>query len=82
MKRTTIALTNELEAAITTFQGEQAVPPTLTRITQVALEEYLAARGYLVGRQPSRRLHLTAAPRDVDVATDVSIAHDRYLSRP
>lgn len=82
MKRATITLTDELEEAIAAFQGDQAVPPTLTRVAQVALEEYLAERGYLTDRQPRRRLQLTAAPLDADVATDVSIAHDRYLARP
>lgn len=81
MKRATITLSDELEAAVAAFQGDQAVPTTLTALAQVALESYLAERGYLVARHPRRVLHLTPAPADIDSATDVSASHDHYLAR-
>jgi hypothetical protein len=81
MKRVTITLTDDLETAVTAFQDDQAVPPTLTATVQVALEEYLAQRGYLTQPRSHRALRLTPASADADTATDVSAAHDRYLAR-
>lgn len=82
MKRATITPTDELETAVSDYQNDQAVPPTLTAITQVALEEYLTERGYLAGRRSRRQLRITPAPLEADDATDVSEAHDCYLAQP
>jgi hypothetical protein len=81
MKRVTITLTDDLETAVTDFQDDQAVPPTLTATVQVALEEYLVQRGYLTQLRPRRALRLTPAPLDADTTADVSAMHDRYLPR-
>jgi hypothetical protein len=54
MKRMTLTLTEELEAAVDAFRHDQAVPSTLTAIAQTALTEYLAQRGYLAPRRPLR----------------------------
>ena len=59
MKRATITLPNDLAEALEAYQRDQEVPPPLTAVAQVALKEYLAARGYLA---PTRHLRITPAP--------------------
>lgn len=81
MKRATITLSDELEAAVTSFQEDQAVPPSLATIARMALREYLAARGYLVPTRERRVLRLTPVPLDADEATTVSREHNRFLAQ-
>jgi len=77
MKRATITMTDDLEAAIAAYQQDQEVPPALTAIAQAALREYLAERGYL---SPRRALRITPA-REGSGQSDISERHDRYLAR-
>jgi hypothetical protein len=77
MKRATITITDDLEAAVAAFQRDQEVPPALTAVAQAALREYLTERGYL---SPRRALRVTPAERGSG-ASDVSEHHDRYLAR-
>lgn len=75
MKRATIAMTDDLKAAVAAFQRDQEVPPTLTAIAQTALREYLMKRGYLITRRPLRITPATYGSGSHDVSTN----HDRYL---
>lgn len=77
MKRATITMTDDLEAAIAAYQQDQEVPPALTAIAQAALREYLAERGYLA---PRRALRITPADQGSG-KSDTSERHDRYLAR-
>ncbi len=76
MKRMTLTLTKELEAAVDAFQRDQAVPATLTAIAQTALTEYLAERGYLA---PLRPLRITPAAQGSGDPRG-SMDHDRLLA--
>lgn len=44
MKRTTITLSDELEAELESYRAGQEVPPSLTSLVQVALRSFLAER--------------------------------------
>ena len=46
MKRATITISDQLEPAIEAYLKDQEVAPSLTRLLQTALGEFLAARGY------------------------------------
>ena len=76
MKRATITLPNDLAEALEAYQRDQEVPPPLTAVAQVALKEYLAARGYVAS---TRHLRITPAPHGSGTS-DGSREHDRYLA--
>src|SRR5438067_13103263 len=76
MKRATITLPNDLAEALEAYQRDQEVPPPLTAMAQVALKEYLAARGYFAS---TRHLRITPASHGSGTS-DVSREHDRYLA--
>ncbi|MDP9411330.1 MAG: hypothetical protein M3P70_12715 [Actinomycetota bacterium] len=78
MKRATITLPDELEEALEAYRRSQDVPLALTALTQAALREYLAKRGFLP--PPSgRSFGITPAGRGSGTG-DVSSRHDRYLA--
>ncbi|MBI3666301.1 MAG: hypothetical protein HY236_08770 [Acidobacteria bacterium] len=77
MKRATITLPDDLDAALETYLREQEVSPALTAVVQIALREYLAGRGYL---PPSRPLRITPASKGSG-KKDGSLNHDRYLAQ-
>jgi hypothetical protein len=76
MKRSSIALPDDLEAALDSYLGEQDVAPSITGVVEAALREYLARRGHL---PPSRPLRITPAKAG-SARKDVSLNHDRYLA--
>ena len=76
MKRATISLSRDIEAALEAYRQDQEVPPALTAVTQAALREYLAERGYLPRVRP---LHITPAEKGSG-RSDVSADHDRYFA--
>ncbi len=78
MRRATITLPDDLEAALESYRRSQGVPLPLTALTQAALREYLAKRGFL---PPSseRSFGITPSGRGSG-ASDVSSEHDRYLA--
>jgi hypothetical protein len=78
MKRATITLPDELEEALEAYRHSQEVPLALTALTQAALREYLAKRGFL---PPSseRFFGITSTGRGSGTS-DVSSEHDRYLA--
>ncbi len=78
MKRATITLPDDLEAALEDYQRAQDVPPALTSVTQAALKEYLERRGFLLDR-PFRPFDVTPAGEDSG-ASDISENHDRYFA--
>ena len=78
MKRATITVPDEVEAAVAAYQQAQDAPPTLTAIVEAALREYLAHRGY---GGLKRTLRITPAPRGSG-RSDISVEHDRELARP
>jgi hypothetical protein len=76
MRRASITLTDDLDAAVRAFIDSQSAPPSLTTIVQEAVRAYLAERGYPT--EP-RRLHLTPSTTGSGL-TDVSVEHDRELA--
>ena len=75
MKRATITVSDDLEAAVAAYQQAQDAPPTLTAVVEAALREYLAQRGF---GAPKRTLRIT--PAAVGSGTPYgSIEHDREL---
>jgi hypothetical protein len=75
MRRATITIPDELDRAIEAFQQDQPVPPSLTALTQTALREVLAQRGYAL---PRRTLRIQPSPVGSG-KSDVSINHDLYV---
>jgi predicted transcriptional regulator len=76
MRRATVTLTDDLEQALEAYREAQDVSPTLTAITQAALREYLAQRGFLRTR---RTFWLTPAEQgsgDPHASRD----HNRYVA--
>lgn len=76
MKRATISLTDDLEAALDSYVSRQEAPPTLTAVVQAALREYLSRRG---AAPPVNRLRISPARKGSGKA-DVSRRHDRYFA--
>jgi metal-responsive CopG/Arc/MetJ family transcriptional regulator len=54
VKRATISLQDDLAEAVDNYLQAQEVRPALTTVMQVALREYLSARGFLRVRRASR----------------------------
>ena len=75
MKRSTITVSDEVEAAVVAYQEAQDAPPTLTALVDAALREYLAQRGF---GAPKRAFWITPAPVGSGTS-DGSIEHDREL---
>ena len=76
MKRATISVPDDLEAAVIAYQRAQGAPPTFTAIAQAALREFLALRGF---GETKRVLRITPALHGSGRA-DGSIEHDRELA--
>jgi hypothetical protein len=74
MRRATITIPDDLDRAIEAFQQDQPVPPSLTVLTQAALREYRAQRGYVL---PRRTLRIQPLPVGSG-KSDVSINYDQY----
>ena len=65
MKRATITISDQLEPALEAYLKDQEVAPSLTRLLQAALGEFLSARGYggtKKASRPSASLRTTARP--------------------
>lgn len=77
MKRATITIPDDVEAALDVFVKRQEVPPLLTAVVQSALREYLARRGFT---PPAKPFHITPAKKGSG-KRDVSLRHDEYLAR-
>jgi hypothetical protein len=54
MKRATITISDQLEPALEAYLKDQEVAPSLTRLLQTALGEFLSARGYGGSKKASR----------------------------
>jgi len=77
MKRVSITLDGQLEAALAAYGKRQGVPLVLTSMVRAALYEYLARRGVVA---PLKPFQITAAKKGSG-KRDVSRNHDQYLSR-
>lgn len=76
MKRATITLPSDLEAALEAYLRDQRTPSATTAVVQAALREYLSERGYL---PPARPLRISPAEKGSGLC-DVSAEHDRYFA--
>lgn len=76
MKRVTITLPDDLEAAVAEFQHSQPVPPSVSAIALVAVREYLSHHGLLSLR---RSLRITPVDTSTAEPTD-SQDHDRLFA--
>jgi hypothetical protein len=50
MRRTTVTIPDELEAALEAYRREAEIPPGISAVMQLALRYFLADRGYLEGK--------------------------------
>ena len=78
MKRTTISLPDELEAALSRYRREQEAHAPVSALAQTAIREFLARRGYATSSE-ARAFHLTAWSVGSG-SEDVSVKHDRYFA--
>lgn len=76
MRRSTITLPDDIEAALVEYQRSQPAAPSVTTVVQAALYEYLALRGHLAPRHP---LHITPAEQG-DGYRYGSVEHDRLFA--
>jgi hypothetical protein len=76
VKRATITVSDEVEAAVAAYQRAQDAPPTLTAVVEAALREYLAQRGFGAAK---RAFWITPAAHGSGTA-DGSVEHDRELA--
>jgi hypothetical protein len=76
MRRVTITLTYDIEAALDTYAKRQKIPPVLTSVVQAALREYLARRSFSA---PTKRLRISPAKKGSG-RRDVSLRHDEYFA--
>ncbi len=75
MKRVTVTIPDDLEAALERYAQSQAVRPAFAVVVKAALREYLSSRHLA----PAGSLRITPA-RKSSGRRDVSLAHDRYLA--
>ena len=76
MKRVTVAIPDDLAAAVKSYIGDQKALPPFAMVVQAALREYLSQRGYL---RPVAPFRITPARRGSG-CQDISQEHDRYLA--
>jgi hypothetical protein len=76
VRRATITIDDQLEAAVAAYVKRQEIPPLLTSLVQAALREYLARRGVA---PPASALRITPA-REGSGKADVSVRHDAYFA--
>jgi hypothetical protein len=76
MKRATMTFPDDLAKAMDDYLQSQDAPPSLTKIMQAALREYLRERGFL---REFRPLKITPAKKGSG-RSDVSENHDLYLT--
>lgn len=76
MRRASITVPDDLQAALDAYIDGHSPRPSLTGIVQDALRAYLAARGYPT--EP-RRMRITPASSGSG-RKDVSVEHDRELA--
>jgi hypothetical protein len=83
MRRITVTLPDELEKQLEHFLQRQETPPSITKVMQVAMWEYLNTqalrqRGFVPAKKP---FQITAlAEIDQSGEADVSDKHDAYLN--
>jgi hypothetical protein len=70
MKRASITVTDDLEPALDAYLRDQEVKPSLTRLMQTALREFLTSHGYLrpAAKPASRPVFPPARERQPPVA--------------
>ena len=83
MKRITVTLPDELEQKLEYFLQRQETPPSITKVMQVAMWEYLNTqalrqRGFSAARKPFKLAALDET--DPSDEADVSENHDAYLN--
>jgi hypothetical protein len=76
MKRATMTFPDDLAKAMDDYLQSQDAPPSLTKVMQAALREYLRERGFL---REFRPLKITPAKKGSG-RSDVSQNHDLYLT--
>ena len=77
MKRTTISLPDHVQEALGQYQRAQEVSVPLSKMAAVAIQEYLARRGYGVAADDGI-FRMTPATRGSGVR-NISADHDRYF---
>ena len=78
MKRATITLPDDLEEVLEAYQRSRDVPAPLTTVTQAALREYFAKRGFIA--PDAKRSFRTTPARKGSGTNDVSVEHDRHFA--
>ena len=76
MKRATMTFPDDLARAVEKYLASHEAPPSLTKVVQAALRQYLGERGFLRAR---RALAITPAQKGSG-HSDISQRHDSYLA--
>jgi Arc/MetJ-type ribon-helix-helix transcriptional regulator len=78
VKRTTISLPDELEAALQRYRAEHEAQASVSAVAQAAIQEFLSRRGY--GR-PAKLKSFRITPAELGSgAADSSERHDAYFA--
>ena len=81
MKRATITFPDDLERKLETYYARQPAPPSLSKLVQVALNEYLENLMWQERGRRARRGSLRVTPAERGSGqSDVSERHDQYLA--
>ncbi len=81
MKRATITFPDDLERKLETYYAQRSAPPSLSKLVQVALDEYLENLMWQERGLRARRGPLSVTPAEKGSGkNDVSERHDRYLA--
>jgi metal-responsive CopG/Arc/MetJ family transcriptional regulator len=76
MKRASITFPDDLESQIAAYLRAQATPPSLSKLVQVALREYLERQAWLEREVRPAKGPLNLPVSDAEVEPDVSVRHD------
>ncbi len=81
MKRATITFPDDLERKLESYYAQQPAPPSLSKLVQVALDEYLENLMWQERGLRARRGSLSVTPAEKGSGkNDVSERHDHYLA--
>ena len=78
MRRVTIMIPDDIQAALEAYVQHQPVPPSLASMISAPLREYLLSRNFTA--RPNR-LQITPAKKGSE-KRNISVRHDHYLARP
>ena len=79
MKRASVTFTDEVEVRLDAYLERQSAPPSLSKLVNTALADYLERQAWLERGYRAASEELDLPVSDAEVEADVSLNHDAYL---